>query len=193
MDMLERARARQDKLRAAKDRLEKELSALGKRIAEINSELAAMGSFFEVAAKLSDEASSPVQRGLPAFPFRGRPRSERDLGMVGPPEAGEGMVTVYSHGLGSTGEVPHGVKGRLICSTAADIIQKHGPRSARRILEEMDRAGAGKVLIPGDDEKMRVSYLSAVLSKDHRFGSDRSKGGYVLIEDEEDDTPHPRG
>lgn len=188
MDMLDRARARQQKLQEQKSRLEKEFAELKKRLAEVEGELSDIERFFTVAAKLSDEMS-PVQRGLPDFPFRGHSRSAEDRGMMLPPKADSRSFVITAQGVIDPEDLRHGEKGRMIRTEAEQIIRTAGPLTARGILEIMDKRGTGS-LVTGSDEKSRVSYLSAILSRDDRFESDRSQGGYVL-KDTKKNTPNP--
>ncbi|MFP3541031.1 hypothetical protein, partial [Pseudomonas sp. SIMBA_044] len=84
--------------------------------------------------------------------------------------------------LGAARPVPHGSKRKIITDSAREIIRDHGPASARRILEFLDAKGIGAV-VPGRDDKQRVGYVSAVLSRDPMFTSDRDLGGYMLTEE----------
>lgn len=71
----------------------------------------------------------------------------------------------------------YGSKKRTIVEFSRDAIKKHGPMPASRIVQLMDEAGIGSV-VGGKDSRSRASNLSAILSRDDHFYSDREAGGY---------------
>ena len=184
-EVFEKASKRREEL---KDRRRK----LQMQIAQVEAELRELESFFQVAvrfgAKATIDAVDAEDAAQQLSSFAG-PRSgtqwpgfqtETVNAVTGRNAFVHGVVGV---GIGSVA-VPHGSKTKVIVNLARDIIRMQGPLPARRILELIDQSGAGEALIPGRDEKGRISYLSAVLSKDERFESDRDAGGYKLVEPE---------
>lgn len=163
MDILDRATSRRAFLQDRRRRLLAQLEG-------VDAELRDLEGFFKVAASLQDGPPKPPFGGsrfpdpAKAWPFPGTASIGTEINPL---------------------TVAHGSKTRYIVNSARKIIKQHGALPARRILQMLDDQGLGSVLIPGKDEKGRVSYLSAVLSKDDRFASDRDAGGYILVEAEE--------
>lgn len=75
----------------------------------------------------------------------------------------------------------YGAKKEQIVAFARNAIREHGAMPASRILELLDSAGLG-TMVGGQDQRGRISNLSATLSRDDRFVSDRNAGGYVYKE-----------
>ena len=177
-EVFEKASKRREEL---KDRRRK----LHMQIAQVEGELRELESFFQVAVRFGAKATidavtaedAAQQLSSLAGPGPWLPGVQAEIG-------GGGGVPLNAFVHGVIGGVPHGSKTKVIVNMARDIIRAQGPLPARRILELIDQSGAGEALIPGRDEKGRISYLSAVLSKDERFESDRDAGGYKLVEPE---------
>jgi hypothetical protein len=180
-DIFERASKKRDDLQVRRRRL-------AAALAEVEVELKEIDSFFAVASRLGANIPSQTE----TIASDDSPVSAANLGRV---------LAAWSHGttavsgVAAKGAVPHGAKTRLIVDSARDILRQHGTGlPARRILELMDRKGVGQVLVRGGrDDKSRIAYLSAVLSRDATFKSDRDAGGYVLAEEEAPPTEGQEG
>ena len=70
-----------------------------------------------------------------------------------------------------------------IAAAAAEIITKNGPKPTRDLLPLIEASG---VLIGGGD---KLQALSAVLSRDDRFKTDRAAGGWVLLQPHKEEPP----
>ena len=167
-----------------RDELVQRRKKLSEQLALIDRELNDLDGFFAVAARFGskEESMQDAARQLASLAFNQWP---------GPGEQAKGVPL---NGLiAGAQSLPHGSKTKVIVNLARELIKLHGPMSARRILELIDKHGQGEALIPGRDEKGRTSYLSAVLSKDGRFESDRDAGGYKLAEPEGPQLPFSVG
>lgn len=180
-EVFERASKRRSQLQDARRKLRTQLE-------EVDAELKELDGFFNVAARFGGkEPSSLREAPVKSSAFVG-PRQWPEVHPAQPWPGDKGSS--LSNMIAGAHAVPHGSKTRLIVHLARDIVKAHGALPARRILELLDQIGAGETLIPGRDIKGRISYLSAVLSKDERFKSDRDAGGYMLAEEE---TPRAEG
>jgi hypothetical protein len=70
-----------------------------------------------------------------------------------------------------------------IAVAAAEVIATSGPMGSRRMVQLIEAKG---VIIGGAD---KVGSLSAVLSRDDRFKSNRAAGGWVLVQSRKEETP----
>jgi hypothetical protein len=193
-EVLEKARKRREELVDRRRKLQMQM-------AQVDGELKELESFFLVAVRFgakdaidtinAQDAAQQLASLAAQGPWSGTqwPGFQAEVvdGVTGRNAFIHGVVGVGAGGVA----VPHGSKTKVIVNLARDIIRALGPLPARRILEMIDQSGAGEALIPGRDEKGRISYLSAVLSKDERFESDRDAGGYKLVE-QEGPPPGPR-
>lgn len=97
--------------------------------------------------------------------------------------------------LGDTQEQPHakpklvfkdrkkpeyGDKVKRMREYARQMISKYGPLTSRGVLEKLDAIDVGQDLIPGNDLRKRLSYMSSVMSRDNNLEQDREAGGYVI-------------
>jgi hypothetical protein len=76
----------------------------------------------------------------------------------------------------------YGDKLKRMREYARQLISKHGPMTSRDVLTKLDEMGVGQELIPGDDMRKRLSYMSSVMARDNHLQQDRDAGGYVLKE-----------
>lgn len=174
-DILERAAERMKELEARQRKLQTML-------ADVERELAQFENFFAVASKLG--------AGTPAMTLMGTTAAEaanatRTVAVWPPQGRSDSWENFTRVAAGAT----HGSKSRVIAEAAIKIISERGPLSSRKILEALDEKGIGQTLVPGRDEKGRIGYLSAVLSKDERFVSDRDAGGYIVVAPKEETPP----
>jgi hypothetical protein len=197
-EVFEKASERRKALHARRQKLVEQLMAVEQELKEIEN-------FFAVAAKFGGEPPpvaddtgvrtpvgvmypngavtvhvAPAAAAAAAFPAKGllhilgEQTSPADVGgMVAPP----GQRMGFGFGM-----VPPS-KRKEIVELTRQIIHERGPMTARRILQYLDAKGVGQQLVSGRDEKARVSYLSAVLSRDPMFVSNREMGGYMLKEE----------
>jgi hypothetical protein len=70
-------------------------------------------------------------------------------------------------------------KRALITNFAQSAISRIGAMTSSMVLDEIDKAGHAD-WVGGKDRRGRVSNISALLSRDTRFVSDRQAGGYIL-------------
>lgn len=76
----------------------------------------------------------------------------------------------------------YGDKVKRMREYARQLISKHGAMTSRAVLTKLDEMGVGQDLLPGDDMRKRLSYMSSVMSRDTQLQQDREAGGYVLKE-----------
>ena len=158
MDILEKAEGR-------RSTLQKQREQLMETIDKIDAELRDLEGFFKVAARLQNTSNAL--------------RNARVVTAEWPIPADAATRTLVN--------LAQGNKAHAIAKEAIEIIRRHGPQTARGVLELMDANGLGNLVSPDKDKSARISYVSSVLSKDERFASDREKGGYVLVEQKEKD------
>ena len=165
--VLERAAQRRDELLHRRRKLVEQIT-------QVEGELKELDGFFSVAARFGAKENSmqDAARQLAGLAAGAWPAGE---------QAGGVPLSAFVQGVQG---VPHGSKTKAIVTMSREIISEHGALPARKILDMLDERGAGETLIPGRDVKGRISYLSAVLSKDEQFKSDRDAGGYTLAEAE---------
>jgi hypothetical protein len=76
----------------------------------------------------------------------------------------------------------YGEKVKRMREYSRQLISKHGAMTSRDVLLKLDEMGIGHDLLPGDDMRKRLSYMSSVMSRDTQLQQDREAGGYVLKE-----------
>ncbi|REF02463.1 hypothetical protein [Cupriavidus plantarum] len=157
-DIIKKAYERRDGLSRRRDALRSELEA-------IESELRELEGFFSVAERYGAVRPRVVIRKSGEMPRTIWPERQ----------------SIEEWAALTANQIRFGEKTKAIAEQAAEIIKREGAMTSRRILEAMDAQGSGS-LIPGREPKARISYLSAILSKDERFRSDKDLGGYVLKE-----------